>query len=125
MCPTIVIAKQIATRRVKAELAAQGIKLRDVTALDIKRWAEAYLNQHSELLAEAGAIIEACPELRKMAERERKRLAKTTSVAGREPRPAQPLPDTVRIEPNFRTVALHEQRKREAIQQWHRICRPR
>jgi hypothetical protein len=74
MWPTIVIARQIATRRVKADLAAQGIKLREVKALDIKRWAEAYLNQHPELVTEADDVIEACPELKKIAERERRRL---------------------------------------------------
>jgi hypothetical protein len=74
MWPTIIIARQIATKRVKAQLAAQGIKLRQVKALDIKRCAEAYLNQHAELLAEADEVIEACPELKKIAERERRRL---------------------------------------------------
>jgi hypothetical protein len=102
---------------VKAELAAQGIKLRQVKALDIKRWADVYLDQHAELLAEADAIIEASPALKKIAERERKRMAKTTSVAGSGASAAKPLPDTVRNEPNFRTLSLHEQRKREAIQQ--------
>jgi hypothetical protein len=113
--PTIIIARQIATRRAKAQLAAQGIKPYEVRARDIKRLALAYLDQHAELLAEADAVIEACPELRKIAERERRLNAKATSVPGRERpathRPAQPL-------------SLSEQRWREAVRQWRRICPP-
>jgi hypothetical protein len=85
MWPTIIIARQIATKRVKAELAAQGIKLRQVKALDIKRWADVYLDQHAELLAEAEAIIEVCPELKKIAERQRARDPSASRV------PSKPL----------------------------------
>ena len=81
-----IIARQIAARRVKAELAAHGFKPYEVKASDIKRWANAYLDQHAELLAEADAVIEASLELRKIAERERGRRSKlnagATSVRG-------------------------------------------
>ena len=94
MWPTIIIARQIATKRVKAELAAQGIKLRQVKALDIKRWADAYLNRHAELLAKAEAKINTSPELRKLAERQQKLMlrlnAKATCAAWREASPAPP-----------------------------------
>src|SRR5262249_52906616 len=86
--------RQIATRRVKAQLAAQGIKLYEVKARDITRLANAYLNQHGELLAEADAKIEAGPELRKLAEREQRRQQRLTATAaggpGREASPAKP-----------------------------------
>lgn len=59
MSPINIIARQIAARRVKAELAAHGFKPYEVKASDIKRWANAYLDQHAELLAEADAVIEA------------------------------------------------------------------
>jgi hypothetical protein len=108
--PTIIIARQIAITRTKAELARQGIKIYRVKASDITRMANEYLGQHPELLAEADVKIETSPGLKRIVDRERKRLGIATSVAGRRASPTKPC--------------LHEQRKREAMRQWQRICPP-
>jgi hypothetical protein len=84
--PAIIIARQIATERAKAQLAARGVRLPDVRAAEIKRLANGYLDQHGEeLLAEANAIIEASPALRKSAERINASVSRITPNASKVP----------------------------------------
>ena len=58
----ITLARQAATKVVKAELRSRGLKLVHFTAAEIAKLAEDYLNQHgAELLAQARERIERSP----------------------------------------------------------------
>jgi hypothetical protein len=55
----IVLALQSATRTIKTQLQAEGIKVNHVSVRDIRIQAEAYLDVHrTRLIAEATAIVE-------------------------------------------------------------------
>jgi resolvase-like protein len=61
------IARGMARDAVKAELWAQGRKLRDLTPSEIREAADAYLSEHqAELVAQAEELIRRSPELQRL-----------------------------------------------------------
>jgi len=58
----ITLARQSATKAIKRQLQAQGIRLHDESAKDIRIWADAWFNAHrDELIAEAEHAIATWP----------------------------------------------------------------
>ncbi len=71
----ITLARLAATKAVKRQMAAQGLKVPYVEHRVITAAANVYLHDHfAELIADASALI-ALPELRKIAEQEQRRRA--------------------------------------------------
>jgi len=69
--------RQRAIKIVKAELAAQGIKLWDVTSAQIQLLAQAYVQSHrEEMIRVAIDTVRIADGLRQLAEQEAKRRAK-------------------------------------------------
>jgi len=87
-CPTalMTLARHKACTAFKARWLAQGRKLAELTAGDVRIAAEEYLNKHPELFQQAAETIKRSRKLRKLAEREtreRARCAKLSSDAQR------------------------------------------
>jgi hypothetical protein len=58
----IVLARQSARKAIKAQLRAEGLKLRQFSARDISIRADAYLDVHRErLIAEAEQVVATSP----------------------------------------------------------------
>ena len=66
----MVRAKLAATKAVKRELQAQGVKLAYIKRATIDVAAKTYLREHPELIEEAAQSIRSYPPLLKLAERE-------------------------------------------------------
>jgi hypothetical protein len=68
------LAFQRAMRIVKQQLAAQNVKIWDVTSRDLKLWADGYLRTHrAELIAAIIRMVRTDPEFLKLGESEAKR----------------------------------------------------
>jgi hypothetical protein len=84
---TTVLARYKASSAFKAQWLAQGRRLAELTAGDVRVAADVYLNKHPELFEQAAESIERNRKLRKLAEREaRERRAKLSSDAQRQTR---------------------------------------
>lgn len=68
-----VLAREAARKAVKRQLQAQGIKLARFTGREISRMAEAYLDDHPELIAEAAETVRKSPHFRTLVQREERR----------------------------------------------------
>lgn len=70
-----VLAKQAARNAVKAELRARGLKLSHFAPRDLSIMANEYLDQHcAELFAETWQRVQNSFELRKLYDREQRKL---------------------------------------------------
>jgi len=54
-----VLAQHRARNAVKAELRKQGLKVSHYAAREISSWAQVYLDDHPNLIAEAKPVVEA------------------------------------------------------------------
>jgi hypothetical protein len=56
---SVVLAQLRARNAVKAELRKQGLKVSHYAAREISSWAQVYLDDHPNLIAEAKPVVEA------------------------------------------------------------------
>jgi hypothetical protein len=82
------LAFQRAMRIVKQQLAAQNVKIWDVTSRDLKLWADGYLKAHRGELYEATIrMVRTDPEFLKLGESEAKRRGRMWPL---QPKPTKP-----------------------------------
>jgi len=62
---TMTLAEQVAVRFVKEQIRAEGRKLRDYAASDLRKAAASYLNDHPEIIEAAARRIATDPRFAK------------------------------------------------------------
>jgi hypothetical protein len=90
---TLTLARYLATKAIKAEMRARGLRPCSIEPAEINRAAAVYLHEHPELIERAAQRVATVPSLRELAEREardRARRAKlSTDAKAAKPRLSQ------------------------------------
>jgi len=63
--PTMTLAVQMALREIKSKIQAEGLKLHDYAASDLRNAAARYLNNHPEIIKTAARRIATDPRFAK------------------------------------------------------------
>jgi hypothetical protein len=74
------LARYYALRDAKADLRRQGRRLWDTTAAELRLMAADWLRQHPQLIEQATGAVEKDPVLRRIAERENRRLSRRVTA---------------------------------------------